>query len=118
MPHATPVYRWLTLAAAVLLAQSTTARTIQLTGLGTPARTLTAADIAKLPHQTQTAKDKEDKTHRYSGVPLPEFLKLLNAPQGKSIHGAALMQALYVTAADNYYAFLRCRSWTRPSPTK
>lgn len=102
MPHATLIYRWLVLA-AVLPAPAAYAQTLQFTGLGAPPRTLTASEIAQLPHQTQIAKDKEGKQHRYTGVPLPELLKLLGAPQGKAIHGPALTQVLYVTAADNYH---------------
>ncbi|HEX8427955.1 molybdopterin-binding protein [Hymenobacter sp.] len=103
MPESTSRIKWLLLFVGLLLREVAWAQTgLQLTSLNTPGRTLTAAELAALPHQTQPAKDKEGKTHRYTGVPLTELLKLLQAPEGKALHGTALMQQLLVTGADGY----------------
>ncbi|WP_019948128.1 molybdopterin-dependent oxidoreductase [Hymenobacter aerophilus] len=86
----------------VLTSLSLSAQNLTLAGPGAATRTLTAAEWAALPRVTQTAKDKTGKSHRYEGVPLPALLQLLQAPQGKALHGPALSQALLVTAADDY----------------
>lgn len=75
---------------------------LQLTGLSAPARTLSPAEIARLPHRTQSAKDKAGKSHRYEGVAVADLLPLLGAPQGKAIHGDALAQVVVVLGADGY----------------
>ena len=76
--------------------------TLQFTGLTTPTRKVTTAELARLPHQVQVAKDKAGKTHRYEGVALAELLPLLGAPQGKAIHGDALALVVIVSGADDY----------------
>jgi DMSO/TMAO reductase YedYZ molybdopterin-dependent catalytic subunit len=67
-------------------------------------RTLTAADLAALPHREQTTTDKEGKKHVYRGVALADVLALAGAPAGKAIHGAVLAEAVLATAADGYQA--------------
>ena len=64
--------------------------------------TLTAADLAALPHREQTTTDKEGKKHVYRGVALRDVLHLAGAPAGKAIHGPVLAQAVLATAADGY----------------
>ncbi|GAA4500727.1 hypothetical protein GCM10023172_21500 [Hymenobacter ginsengisoli] len=87
-------------------AQSATATsasaTLHLEGLMANPRTLTAADIAALPHHEQTTTDKEGKKHVYRGVALRDVLHLAGAPEGKGIHGAVLAEALLASAADGY----------------
>jgi hypothetical protein len=75
---------------------------LKLVGLTGPARTLSAAELAHLPHHTQLAKDKAGKSHRYEGVAVADLLPLLGAPQGKAIHGDALAQVVLVSGADGY----------------
>ena len=68
--------------------------------------TVTAAQLAAMPHQEQQTTDKEGKTHTYRGVPLAAVLALAGAPAGKAIHGPVLTQAVLATAADGYAAVL------------
>ncbi len=79
-----------------------TVASIELTGLGAPPRTLTAAELARLPQTEQVAPDKQGKKHRYRGVALSALLPLLAVPQGKLLHGPVLSQVLLVTGADGY----------------
>ncbi|RYY19603.1 MAG: molybdopterin-binding protein [Cytophagaceae bacterium] len=78
--------------------------TIRLAGLVATPRTLTAAELAALPHREQTTTDKEGKKHVYRGVALHDVLHLAGAPEGKAIHGAVLAEAVLATAADGYQA--------------
>ena len=78
--------------------------TIRLEGLVATPRTLTATDLAALPHREQTTTDKEGKKHVYRGVALADVLHLAGAPAGKAIHGEVLAEAVLATAADGYQA--------------
>ena len=78
--------------------------TIRLEGLVATPRTLTAAELAALPHREQTTIDKEGKKHVYRGVALRDVLHLAGAPEGKAIHGEVLAEAVLATAADGYKA--------------
>ena len=78
--------------------------TIRLDGLVDSPRTLTAADLAALPHREQATTDKDGKKHLYRGVALADVLHLAGAPEGKNIHGPVLAEALVATAADGYQA--------------
>ena len=80
------------------------AATIRLDGLVDSPRTLSAADLAALPHREQATTDKEGKQHLYRGVALADVLHLAGAPAGKGIHGPVLAEALVATAADGYQA--------------
>jgi DMSO/TMAO reductase YedYZ molybdopterin-dependent catalytic subunit len=105
-----PARHWLlgllVLAAAAPAASAQTAApaTIRLDGLVTTPRTLTAAELAALPHREQTTTDKEGKKHVYRGVALRDVLHLAGAPEGKGIHGPVLAEAVLATAADGYQA--------------
>ncbi|RZL14190.1 MAG: hypothetical protein EOO62_06120 [Hymenobacter sp.] len=68
---------------------------IRLEGLVAPLRTLTAADLAALPHRKQTTTDKEGKKHVYRGVALADVLAQASVPAGK---------ALLTTATDCHQA--------------
>ncbi len=83
---------------------SATPATIRLEGLVATPRTLTATDLAALPHREQTTTDKEGKKHVYRGVALADVLHLAGAPAGKAIHGPVLAEAVLATAADGYQA--------------
>ncbi|MGI4870415.1 MAG: molybdopterin-dependent oxidoreductase [Janthinobacterium lividum] len=99
---------WLALLAGGTLpaayAQTTPPATIRLEGLVTTPRTLTAAELAALPHREQATTDKDGKKHIYRGVALADVLHLAGAPEGKDIHGPVLAEALVATAADGYQA--------------
>jgi len=76
--------------------------TLRLDGLVASPRTLTAADLAALPHREQATTDKDGKKHVYRGVALGDVLHLAGAPAGKTIHGPVLAEAVLATAADGY----------------
>lgn len=78
--------------------------TLRLEGLVATPRTLSAAEIAALPHREQATTDKDGKKHVYRGVALREVLHLAGAPGGKAIHGLVLAEAVLATAADGYQA--------------
>ena len=56
----------------------------------------------KLPRGEITAKARDGKDHRYSGVPLLEILKLMAAPAGETLRGPEMNRVLLVTAGDGY----------------
>ena len=85
-------------------APATTAATLRLDGLVATPRTLTAADLAALPHREQATTDKDGQRHLYRGVALADVLRLAGAPAGKAIHGPVLAEAVLATAADGYQA--------------
>jgi DMSO/TMAO reductase YedYZ molybdopterin-dependent catalytic subunit len=78
------------------------AATIRLEGLVAMPRTLTAAELAALPHREQATTDKDGKKHVYRGVVLRDVLHLASAPEGKAIHGPVLAEAVLATATDGY----------------
>ena len=78
--------------------------TIRLDGLVATPRTLTAAELATLPHREQTTTDKDGQKHVYRGVALRDVLHQAGAPEGKGIHGPVLAEAVLATAADGYQA--------------
>lgn len=78
--------------------------TLRIEGLVATPRTLTAAEVAALPHREQATTDKEGKPHVYRGVDLADVLALAGAPAGTGIHGAVLAQAVLATGADGYQA--------------
>jgi hypothetical protein len=75
---------------------------LRLEGLVSTPRTLSAAEVAKLPHQEQTTTDKDGKTHVYRGVALRDVLRLADAPEDKAIYNAVLAKVVLATAADGY----------------
>lgn len=77
---------------------------LRLEGLVATPRTLTASEVAALPHREQTTTDKEGKQHVYRGVALRDVLHLAGAPEGKVIHGPVLAQVVLASAADGYQA--------------
>ena len=77
---------------------------LRLDGLVARPSTITAAQLAALPHHEQATTDKDGKPHMYQGVALRDVLHLAGAPEGKAIHGAVLTQVVLATAADGYQA--------------
>ncbi|QKG57844.1 molybdopterin-dependent oxidoreductase [Hymenobacter sp. BRD128] len=91
----------------VIYAQSATptaAAQLRIEGLVATPRTLSAAEIAALPHREQTTTDKDGKMHAYRGVALRDVLHLAGVPEGKGIHGAVLAEVVLASAADGYQA--------------
>lgn len=65
---------------------------------------LSAADLAKLPRQTVSAKDHDGKTATFEGVALIEILRLAGVEFGEKLRGKNLALFLVVDAADGYRA--------------
>lgn len=65
---------------------------------------LSAADLAKLPRQTVSAKDHDGKTASFEGVALVEVLRLAGVEFGEKLRGKSLALFLVVDAADGYRA--------------
>jgi DMSO/TMAO reductase YedYZ molybdopterin-dependent catalytic subunit len=59
------------------------AATIRLEGLVATPRTLTATELAALPHREQATTDKDGKKHVYRGVALHDVLHLAGAPRAR-----------------------------------
>ena len=66
-------------------------------------RTVTAADLATMPHRDVSASAHR-VSGRYSGVLLPDLLKLVDSPRGDSLRGPALATYVLIEAADGYRA--------------
>lgn len=65
---------------------------------------LSAADLAKLPRQTVSAKDHDGKAATFEGVALVEVLRLAGVEFGEKLRGKNLALFLVVDAADGYRA--------------
>lgn len=65
---------------------------------------LTAADLAKLPRRTVSAKDHDGKEASFEGVELGEVLKLAGVKSGDALRGKSLALFLVVEARDGYRA--------------
>ncbi|RIV27006.1 molybdopterin-binding protein [Fibrisoma montanum] len=64
--------------------------------------TLQATDLAAMPHVDVTAKDHDEKKHRFSGVPLVEVLRQAGVTLGGKLRGPNLGKYVLLTAADGY----------------
>ena len=95
---------WVTLAAAagLMMSPAASAQTVALVGLAGEKVTLSAADIAAMPHQSVTLQ-LEGKTEPCEGVPLSQVLAKVGAPQGKGLRGPELADVVEVGAADGYH---------------
>ena len=96
--------RWICIAAA-LLAGGARAQTLSLSGLAGESATLSAADIAAMPHQPATLK-LDTRTEACEGVPIGLLLQRVGAPAGKALRGQELADAVIVNAADGYRVVL------------
>lgn len=65
---------------------------------------LSAADLAKLPRQTVSAKNHDGKAVTFEGVALVEVLRLAGVEFGEKLRGKSLALFLVVDAADGYRA--------------
>ncbi len=74
---------------------------VELIGLAGQHRTVTAADLAKMPHVEATVSS-HNVEGKYRGVPLGELLKLVDRPAGEALRGKALATAVSVEASDGY----------------
>lgn len=65
-------------------------------------RELDSTEWKKLPRTEvkATSRDKAEKT--YSGVTLPDILKLMQAPSGPTLRGPEMSRVVLITATDGY----------------
>lgn len=92
-------------AALAALASPALAQSIALHGPDGQAATLSAADLAALPHVSVTAT-QHGKTSTFDGVPLGDIVARVGAAQGKAVHGPELATVIRVTAKDGYQVVL------------
>lgn len=85
------------------LAAVAQAQSLQVVHADGSSTTLTAAQIAALPHVTVSVKD-HDTPAQFEGVPLSAVLTLAGVQLGSSLRGARMAEALLVEAADGYKA--------------
>jgi hypothetical protein len=78
---------------------------LTLHGLDGQSLSLTAAQLAARPHQT-VELTHDGKTVAYSGVLLSDILREVDAPMGPRMHGPAVDDVMFVTAADKYRVVL------------
>ena len=79
--------------------------TVQVLGLGGPHETLTAAQIAALPH-AHVILDRDGRTVDYSGPLVGDLLRDVDAPMGVRLHGSGVNDVVMVTAADKFRVVL------------
>jgi hypothetical protein len=96
----------LALAVGLMLASAATAQTVVLTGPTGRQRTLTAAELAAMPHQTAMVPAEKGPAKAYDGVPLTLLLQSVGAPSGKTLRGPAFADVVVVTASDGYRVVL------------
>jgi len=87
------------LASAPLGAQSSPV--LELRGAAGQQRTLSAADVAGMPHREVKAS-AHAVSGLFSGVSLTDIIQLVGAPVGDSLRGPALASYVLVEAADGY----------------
>ncbi|RAI57951.1 molybdopterin-dependent oxidoreductase [Roseicella frigidaeris] len=64
--------------------------------------TLTAAEIAAMPHERQRLEAPGHAAAAFEGVPLGALLARLGAPQGQALRGPALALVVVARARDGY----------------
>lgn len=87
---------------AGLIAQPATAQTLSLKGLDGRPRTISAAALAAMPHQTVTLRSEDGTPVRYEGVPLSLLLQSVGAPTGKALRGPDMADVVIVSATNGY----------------
>jgi DMSO/TMAO reductase YedYZ molybdopterin-dependent catalytic subunit len=77
------------------------AQTLQVAGTDGKATSLSAAQIAGIPHVKVSVQD-HGATSEFEGVPLAEVLTAAGIKMGDSMRGPRMAEAMLVEAADNY----------------
>jgi hypothetical protein len=85
----------------LFLIPETLAQTLQISDADGHASTVTAAQIANLPHVTLDVRD-HDKPAQFEGVPLAALLSMAGIRLGEALRGPRMSEALLVEAADGY----------------
>lgn len=83
------------------LAPAIVAQSLQVVRLDGTSATLTAAQIAAVPHVTVNVKD-HDTSAEFEGVPVSAVLALAGVQAGGPMKGPQLSEALLVEASDSY----------------
>ena len=78
---------------------------MQVLGLGAQHETLTAAQIAALPH-AHVILDHDGKMVDYAGPLVSDLLRDVDAPMGVRLHGSGVNDVVMVTAADKFRVVL------------
>jgi DMSO/TMAO reductase YedYZ molybdopterin-dependent catalytic subunit len=81
---------------------SADAQSLALRGPAGQTRTITAAELAAMPHESASLMNEHGPAKRYEGVSLTDLLQSVGAPAGKALHGPALAETVVVTASDGY----------------
>jgi hypothetical protein len=89
------------LAALALTAGSAAAQTLSLSGEGGQRATLTAAQLAAMPH-LHVQVTQHGQPHAYDGVLLSDLLAKVGAAHGEGIKGRELATVVRVSARDGY----------------
>jgi hypothetical protein len=84
-----------------LVALGLSAQTLQIVNAEGHASSLTAAQIANLPHLTVEARD-HDVPARFEGVPVSALLLTAGIQLGDAMHGPRMAEVLLVEATDGY----------------
>ena len=95
----------LALIAALGAAPAAWAQGLALVGADGNIQTLSAADLAAMPHVVLTVK-QHGQAHAFEGVLLGEVAARAGAAQGKAIHGPELATVIRVSAGDGYQVVL------------
>jgi hypothetical protein len=87
--------------AGALAAGPAAAQTLSLSGEAGQHATLTAAQVAALPH-VHVRVMQHGQPHAYDGVLLSDLLARVDAPHGEAIKGRELATVIRVSAHDGY----------------
>lgn len=94
------------LTAALVFAQSpqsqTPPATLTVTGDVSMPITLTASDLAQLPHEKVSIPDQDGTNVEYEGIPLRDILAKAGVPMGGKLRGKALASYVVAKARDGY----------------
>lgn len=71
-------------------------------GILKPPLVVTAADFARFPRTTVTARDRDGKEHRYEGVLIAELLRRAGQALGDEMRGPVMQRYAVMTAHDGY----------------
>jgi hypothetical protein len=82
------------------------AQSVSLTGPEGKTRSVSASELAAMPHQTALLPNEHGPAKHCDGVPLTVLLESVGAPTGKALHGPALADLVLVSASDGYRVVL------------
>lgn len=82
------------------------AQSVSLTGPEGKTRSVSASELAAMPHATALLPNEHGPPKHCDGVPLTVLLESVGAPTGKALHGPALADLVVVGASDGYRVVL------------